>query len=249
MSQVGSTCVKDYLGWTFSASALVTEEDFSEFEISGGLGSYSGVSTLTAMSWAVCAVDKMGYIKSNEGLSTKDLVWSKLLGGFAGARIWKELIDKSPTDEQVEKAKELIEYGKNFEGDSSYAENVRTVASLEFQKFSTIGILVSIIKAKQKATEVEIQKLETPTYKNEQYAPTGERIEIPVKVLAENTFETQFGWTTLYTFSNGDYQFKWFSSRELAINVGDEIKIKGTIKGSDEYKGTFSTLLTRCKVA
>lgn len=247
LSQVGSTCVKDYLGWDFHASALVTEEDFEEFESLGG--GFSGVSTLSAMTWAVCAVEKIGYIKSGDGASTKELVWGKLLGGFHGANVWKYWVDETPTEEQVKKAQELIEYGKTFAGESSYAENVRTIASLEFQKLSTIGILVSIIKAKQKATEIEIEKEQAPVYKSEQFAPTGERVEIAVKVIAENTFETVYGFTTLYTFSNGEYQFKWFSSRELAIEIGDEIKIKGTIKGSDEYKGTFSTVLTRCKVA
>jgi len=248
LSQVGSTCVKDYLGWTFYASALVTEDDFKE-EFESLKGGHSGVSTLDAMTWAVCAVEKIGYRKSNDGVSTRDLVWGKLLGGFHGAEVWKYWVNETPTDKQIEKAKELIEYGKTFEGDSSYAENVRTVASLNFQKESTIGILVSIIKAKQKSTEIEIANQEKPVYKNEQFASVGERIEIPVKVTAQNTFETVYGWTTLYTFSNGDYQFKWFSSREFAIEVGDEIKIKGTVKGSDEYKGTFSTVLTRCKIA
>ena len=170
-------------------------------------------------------------------------------GGHHGANLWKSVIDETPTDDHVTKAYELIEYGKTFEGDSAYAENVRVVSSLQYQTHSTVGILISIIKAKQKATEIEIAKAEQPVYKSEQFAPTGERVEIPVKVLAENTFETAYGWTTLYTFSNGEYQFKWFSSSNHSIQVGDEIKIKGTIKGSDEYKGTFSTVLTRCKVA
>jgi hypothetical protein len=30
IKQVGSTCIKDFLGWDFSATALVTEEDFEQ---------------------------------------------------------------------------------------------------------------------------------------------------------------------------------------------------------------------------
>ncbi len=248
LSQVGSSCVKDFLGWEFSASALVTEEDFEE-EFGGfSGGSYSGFDTLSVLALAVCAVEKIGYVPSGSGISTKDLVWEKLTGGFHGVSKWKEFIGQEVTDAHREKAQELREFGKNFEGESSYAENVRVVCGLEYQSHSTVGILVSIIKAKQKSQEQEVARQEAKAYKAEQFASTGERVELEVTVLSENTFETQFGWTTLYTFSSGEYQFKWFASNGTKLEIGDKALIKGTIKGSDEYKGTFSTLLTRCKV-
>ena len=108
--------------------------------------------------------------------------------------------------------------------------------------------MVSIIRAKQKSQEQVVARQEAKVYKAEQFAPTGERVELEVTVLSENTFETQFGWTTLYTFASGEYQFKWFASSGTNLEVGDKAVIKGTIKGSDEYKEIFSTLITRCKV-
>lgn len=250
LSQVGSTCVKDFLGWQFNPSWLVTEEDFAEAFETGFTG-FSGVSTVTALGWGLFAVDELGYISPGNGVSTRELVWGKLMGGYHGANVWKYYFENkaqsAPSDDYFEKAKELLEWGKTFEGESAYASNVRLVCGLEYQKPSTIGILISIIKAKQNQIAKEVE--EKITYKSEQFAPTGEKVEIAVKVLNENTFETTYGLTTLYTFTDGEYQFKWFSSRGLNVEIGDEIKIKGTVKGSDEYKGTFSTLLTRCKVA
>ena len=245
LSQVGSSCVKDFLGWEFSASALVTEEDFEE-EFGGFSGSgFSGFDTLSVLALAVCAVEKVGYVPSGSGLSTKEIVWEKLNGGFYGLNKWKEIIGQEVTDAHREKAQELREFGKGFEGDSSYAENVRLVSGLTFQKYNTVGILVSLLKASQRQAEAKAEK---KVYKSEILAPVGEKIEVEVTVLSENTFESQFGLTTLYTFESGEHQLKWFSSRGLNVEIGDKFTIKGTIKGSDEYKGTFSTLLTRCKV-
>lgn len=244
ISQVGSSCVKDFLGWEFSASALVTEEDFQQ-EFGGFAGgSYSGFDTLGVLATAVCAVEKTGYVPSGSGLSTKEVVWDKLNGGFHGVSKWKELVGQEVTDAHRAKAQELLEFGKNFEGDSGYAQNVRIVSGLTFQKYSTAGILISLLKAYQRQTE---EKVEKKVYKSEILAPVGEKIEVEVTVLGENTFESQFGLTTLYTFESGEYQLKWFSSRGLNVEIGSKLKLKGTVKGTDEYKGTFSTVLTRCK--
>lgn len=244
LSQVGSSCVKDFLGWEFSASALVTEEDFEE-EFGGfSGGSYSGFDTLSVLALAVCAVEKVGFVPSGSGLSTKEIVWEKLVGGTYGLNKWKEIIGQEVTDAHREKAQELREFGKGFEGDSSYAENVRLVSGLTFQKYNTVGILVSLLKAAQRQAEPKIEK---KVYKSEILAPVGEKVEVEVTVLSENTFESQFGLTTLYTFESGEYQLKWFSSRGLNVEIGTKFTLKGTVKGTDEYKGAFSTVLTRCK--
>ena len=246
LSQVGSSCIKDFLGWDFSASALVTEEDFEQAFGGYSGGGFSGISSLDIVAYGVKAVQKVGYIKSSEGFSTKDLVWGKIRGINSEVKSWNEFEIGEVGEAEYAKAQELIEWGKTFEGDSSYAQNVRAVCNLDFQTSSTIGILVSIVKVEsnQKAKEI----VESLVFKSEQFAPTGDKVEIDIEVIGQNTFESQYGWTTLYTFSNGEYQFKWFSSRGLNVEIGDKFTIKGTVKGSDEYKGTLSTVLTRCKV-
>lgn len=248
LSQVGSSCVKDFLGWEFSASSLPTEDVFEdEF---GGLvgGGFSGFSSSAILAYGLTQVAKIGYLPSSEGISTKSLVWDKLSGGNYGEKNWKEIVGVEPGIAEFEAAKELIEYAKNFAGDSSYAENLRAVACLEFQSFSTVGILLSIIKAKQKIEAQAVLAEQQVVYKKEQYAAIGSKIQVEVTVLGANTFESAYGWTTLYTFSSGEYQFKWFSSSGINVAVGDKVIIKGTVKGSDEYKDSFSTLLTRCKI-
>jgi hypothetical protein len=247
LSQVGSSCVKDFLGWNFYASALVTEQDFEdEF---GGVsgGGISAISTEAIIAHAIKAVQKLGYVKaSGEGLSTKDLVWGVLKNINQYNEIWAENEIGEAGEAEYEKARQLIEWGKNFEGESSYAQNVRSVCQLGFQKDSTVGIAVSIVKVEANQREKAIvEKIE---FKKEQFAETGSKVEVEVTVAGSNTFETQYGWTTLFTFVNeGGYQFKWFASNGGNVEIGEKVKIKGTVKGSDEYKDVFSTVLTRCK--
>ncbi len=69
LSQVGSSCVKDFIGWTFYASALVTEQDFED-EFGGWSGGISAISTEAIIAHAILAVKKLGYVKASEGVST-----------------------------------------------------------------------------------------------------------------------------------------------------------------------------------
>lgn len=248
LSQVGSTCVKDFLGWDFHASALVTESDF-ENEFGGYIGGgNTGIDTVSVIAHAIKAVEKIGYVKSDSGSSTRNIVQGKINGVNSYVSQWKEYVGEDVTEADILKAIELIEWGKGFEGDSGYAENLRAVCQLKYQADSTIGIAVSLVKVFNNQIAQEIIKKEQVQFSKEQYAETGTKVELDVTCTGQNTFETQYGYTTLYTFVSGSSQFKWFSSSNADIETGVQIKIKGTVKGSDEHKEVFSTLLTRCKI-
>lgn len=237
IKQVGSSCVKDYLGWTFNPSYIVTEEKFQE-EFGSRFSGPSGIDTLSVATIAIkiSKDDRYSYIGVKE--TVRDYFFSPHKKLEINQRIG------ATTESDIAEGKAIIEFAKSFEGDSSYAENLRAVASLEFQDYSTIGIFVSAIRVKEKQVAKETAK----TYLATQFAPTGDKVEIPVKVLSKSDFETQYGWSTLWTFESGDYRFKWFDSGyTFNAQVDDEFTIKATIKGSDDYKGSFSTMLTRVK--
>ncbi len=244
VKQVGSSCVKDFLGWNFTASALITEEDFEE-EYGGYTGGgFSGIGTLSVATLAVKVVKEIGYIKE----VTRDTVLGYFFGSYSQRSDLEKTYGKSFTEAEYAEGQALINFAQNFAGDSSYAENLRAIAQLQFQRYETIGILISAIRAKERLAEQEVAQQTAKVYKSEQIAPTGERVELAVKVLASNTFETQFGSTTLWTFESGEFKVKWFDSGySFNAEIGDELIIKGTVKGSDEYKGTFATTLTRVK--
>ena len=77
-----------------------------------------------------------------------------------------------------------------------------------------------------------------------------ERIHnITAKVKSIHGFEGMYGYTSVYTFTSGDYVFVWITSKcNMNLAVGDTIDLTGTIKKFDEYMGVAQTYLTRCLV-
>ena len=77
-----------------------------------------------------------------------------------------------------------------------------------------------------------------------------ERIRnITAKVDSIRGFEGMYGYTSVYTFTSGDYVFVWMTSKcDLGLAVGETVDLTGTIKKFDEYMGVAQTYLTRCLV-
>lgn len=77
-----------------------------------------------------------------------------------------------------------------------------------------------------------------------------ERIRnITAKVDSIRGFEGMYGYTSVYTFTSGDYVFVWMTSKcDLDLAVGETVDLTGTIKKFDEYMGIRNTYLTRCVV-
>lgn len=72
---------------------------------------------------------------------------------------------------------------------------------------------------------------------------------ITAKVDSIRGFEGMYGYTSVYTFTSGDYVFVWMTSKcDLNLTVGETVDLTGTIKKFDEYMGVSQTHLTRCLV-
>lgn len=59
-------------------------------------------------------------------------------------------------------------------------------------------------------------------------------------------FSSQFGWTNIYTFMDGNNELVWFTAKELNFEKGDIIDLTGTIKKHEEFRGVKTTQLSRC---
>jgi len=86
----------------------------------------------------------------------------------------------------------------------------------------------------------------------------GVRQEWSLVVVKEIALETQFGQSYLYLMEDaGGNQFKWFASNRMgietdagfqAVQAGERVTLKGTVKAHEIYKGAQQTGLTRCKL-
>jgi hypothetical protein len=111
---------------------------------------------------------------------------------------------------------------------------------------STVGLVISGVAMNERRKV----KVATPKEKvaDTIFAPTGSRITVKAKLTGQNSFETAYGFTTIYTFVGEGHKFKWFASSNQNLETGNDYIITGTVKDLSNYKDEASTLLTRCKI-
>lgn len=105
-------------------------------------------------------------------------------------------------------------------------------------------------EAAWKAEQEEFERVRRGHY----YGEVGQKIEIEVKYTGCSSYETIYGWTTVYRFDTDDgAHLVWktgssLGGREFYIVEDDRITIRATIKDHKEYHGIEQTELTRVKV-
>jgi hypothetical protein len=241
IKQLGSTCVKDFLGWDFSPTALPSEEEFDSLDTFRG-GGVSGIDIVNFLAHVVATATEHGYVKAGNHGATAEIIWDAILGrDKASIEAMME-----PSSDQIEQARELLKWGLALEGENDYLNHLRTALKLQFVYRQTKGIVGSVFKiwqnAQAKALEANI------VYRNEIFAPVGTRVKLDVLVLDYSAIQGEYGTTILYQFASGDYKLKWFCTGMTDLDIGKTYTLKGTVKGFEEYRGQYATLLSRCRV-
>ena len=78
----------------------------------------------------------------------------------------------------------------------------------------------------------------------------GDHVKEKVTLVSKRSFYGKFGLTDVYTFQDENENiYTWFTtSATFQKEIGDTFTLKGTVKKHDEFKGTKTTVLTRCRV-
>jgi hypothetical protein len=252
--QVGSTCLKDFLGWNTNPVWILPPSDNDLFG-EGGFGHSAPVySTDTVLAAAWACVEEFGYVRSGDEGSTKGTVLAVLDPRTPAERALARKILPHVAD-SANAATMIREFilSDEFSGYGEYVINLKNIARAEFVEPKFVGFLVSAPQAWAKARErTLIKQRENNELVNEFLGDIGSKLELPVTLKAIRFIEGDYGTTSLYTFVTDDgHLVKWFSSRAVLrdSDVDKAITITGTVKKHDEYNGTKSTILTRCKVA
>lgn len=257
--QVGSSCIKDFLGW--SGTVAFISEDDCDREISGICGSgtveYTTESVL-AVAWA--CVTTFGYIRSGEPGSTRDAV-SEVMYPVENKRnrAIKERI-RPVAAEALSMAQKLREFilSNDFWGDSDYVLNLKTFCAAEWVSPRYLGYLASVPQAYAKHLErTFIKQRKQDALVNEWVGEPADKLTLKVKVVAvrwiEDNYNPYGGSKPLYTMvSDTGHTFKWFASRDafgedVTPEGEDFFTIKATVKKHEEWNELKSTVLTRCK--
>lgn len=270
--QVGSTCMQDFLGvepkglWSIGSDPLEGAED----EWGRGGGGFSSAASLEDTRMVVAAAlvaSNMGrdYRPSSFDNSTPDEV-RDILWGTGGSRE-----QRAARAAAYEKAKALVDGGTvdevvaaaaAMEGNSDYAENMRTLMGAEHTRSKHVGFVASSVKAWAKDAEKRVR--ESRPKAQGWIAPAGAKLNtltmtadgskgVDATVEKAITLESFYGYhpsySTLLIMRTADgHTVKWKASSLVDLDPGDQIRLTGgSVKEQSTYEGTDQTVITRAK--
>jgi len=253
--QVGSTCIKDFLGGN-SPDSIVGKANFISELITfmEGMENYSGGGGATGffinefLATTVACINKFGWLSKSKaemegGQPTAEIVMDVFIPpkNCRGERI-------EVTDEDKEKGKLAADWCESLPDEltdgNEYLYNIRAISRSGMVDRRTAGFAASIVAAYNKSMVDKEPKT------NSNYVGTiKERKVFPLTVKRYNVFDGSYGVTHQYIFHDDEGNvFCWYASSKQDMEVGSKYAVKGTIKSHTEYKGVRQTNLTRCTI-
>lgn len=262
-AQVGSGCVRDFLGgadphrvagWlelidAFGHLLVRAEDDDDFFGCGRGQKRWPVEDVLLA---AALAIRKWGWLSRSKaeecGRDPTSAYVARLLDpppsrGREVRDAWREL---SETDR--EDARAALAWARGLTPTSTFESNLKIAASDGSATGRELGLLCAAIPCWARACERELNRRKwerlgaTSTYQGE----VKKRREFEVTIASHQTLESDFGLTQFYKFvDDAGNLFVWFGSRDLDAKVGDAVVVRATVKKHEEYRGVRQTVLTR----
>lgn len=258
--QVGANCLGDY---THGMSAEGVTSWLSLFEeLVQGEAIYPSSKIIfyynvhEMLCYYIETVKHFGYVRSSDPNST---VWEsfdfylydhdRTRLGMNADNVWRKMNSvnyKAITPENERKAEECIAWVEEQEESSNYMHNLKTVCLSQCVTAKNLGVVASVLPTMNKDLErkAEQKRMEKSNY----VGKVGERITVEVtsfKLLT--SWENNWGFTRLYKIVDATGNvYVWKTSNNIEEDV---VKIVGTIKAHNEFRGVKQTELTRCKVS
>ena len=255
--QVGSSCIKTFLGdetpenilhrANFIAELMSFLEGSKKIGPGGPPGSAPDYDELFHIEMFLentsAAIRQYGWL--SKGKAYED-------GGIPTAqrvenRIYYGSITHPVNDGDKELARKAAEWAENLSDrecdDSDYLFNIRAIARSGMVGVRTFGFAASIIPAYQRSQNSKTSSV------SKHIGAAGDKIQVVLTLRNSFSFMSSFGYCTKYIFEDEDSNvFTWTTSANKDFNTDETYKIKASIKGHGEYKGTKQTILTRCRL-
>lgn len=269
--QVGSTCIKDFLGHTvnvFGAYAKILG-DIEDMEIGDCGPRPIPMYLLSGFLPLACEViSQFGFVSKKKAYEDDTLYPTSSLiqdveEGRSGNPNFKEYRDFEVTERSKKLAEKITEWGESLK-DREYLNDYLYSISLLFETgvfdFRSYGLATSIVFA-YKNEMGEIEKKKTDNKKPSEYvSEVGQRIEVIAKIIKVLPIESDFGGCDLYLMEDLEgNSLNWYSSGSgfvlkkgknyqdwVYADTGDIVKFVGTVKAHKDYKGIKQTQFTRC---
>lgn len=251
---VGKGCLKDFVGIEVENFAkyihdieeiVLGDEELKIYDTD--LGRYKiCVDVVEYLANCIKVIAETGYTKK-----VKETAFTEMKKGNIEERF-------------IEEAKKVIEFFKNIELDEydTFENNVKNFVTGKIPVTGENGFIayapVLMEKIQKQRAEHEARNAEKA--KSDYVGEIGKKITITGKGSVITSYQTQWGFTTIYKFvDENDNVFIWKTSNTITgtENHGDIVYVKdmetititGTVKEHNEYNGEKQTVLTRCKVS
>lgn len=263
--QIGRSCLRDFLGHVdpehlASMASLIANlsgsldyEDEYERQPRGA----ARFSTREFVATTSALVRCLGWIsrassQNGHGQATAD--WARaILAGYLSKDEKSKLESNGfailPEDESL--ADSAIAWGRELTGSNDYQWNLRVSLSDEWLPRKSEGIAASVVTAYQKHLGYETEKrVKADSEASSAFlGKVGERITTEAVITSVRPIESDWGTSTLVMFNAQGNILKWFYSGFLSADeIGETVKVTGTVKAHETYKGVNQTALTRCKL-
>jgi hypothetical protein len=259
--QVGSSCVRDFLGhgapeqigaFCEGLFKFVREVREDDFLYGGRFENRFFVSSLLVITCAVIRV--FGWVSSKVAQEKQCQPTSFYVSQYY--REDKETVKAigELTDEDrgiAEKALEWIKGKAREELKGDYMYNLKALCEMETIQDKHISFVVSLIATYRREYErfllAQAEKKEPSSWIGH---PDLGRMKLQnVKVIGVSSFEGMYGTTYLYRFlANGKDKLTWFASKDQGLEQDQLVNIAFSVKKLDEYKGEHITIIQRAKL-
>lgn len=250
MIQVGSTCLKDFLGW--SGNPVFYAEDALRAEIDGWVSGTSAdytVATILATAWAVVALE--GFHPASFGdNSTRTQIERALLHRSQRAIDLRKALAPHMDDARAI-VPTIIETLLERLGSSDFESNLRAVVAAECLPERLYGIAAAAIPVYQKMVNCAPGTPETDRPEPVWLGTKGEKVTVTGKINVAMTVDGYAYGTTsrLVIIETDTALIKVMSAAAWAYQttVGDMVTVTGTVKDHATYRGAKQTVLARVK--
>jgi hypothetical protein len=264
LKRVGRTCLGDFLGHHGNPSALIGHlnlwgKAFEALESSAAAGIGTATNTLELVRFVAFVAQEM----NRYGWISKGKAWENHLTATADRAqnaYWSSDFQKDmPTADDDFRALQAVTWARGLTDseveENDYLYNLRAVCLDDFIRPKRGGLAGSVIVAAERAIEKAARAASGPQ-SNLHVGTVGEKIELDLKLVDTRATEGYYGPTTWHKFEDAaGNSLAWFASNpefiktddgsKRTMNVGETLRLKGTVKKHRDFQGRNQTTLTR----
>ncbi len=244
--QVGSTCIKDFLGFNVSLIASRFQliniiEGFCGEHVTGG---QRIVNLKTFLAIVGVLIDEYGYISTKSLSQRDDTAVPTGQDAFKVATTisnYSTEIRRKVTDEHRDNVDKVLEWFEKQDTSKDYFYNLSVVIKNNYVTSKVANLTASIMAVYLKA----MAEAREPKVPSEHFGVVGERVQMEVEVLNFYTIETSYGIGRIYRMVTTEGNIvTWFTSTSN-LEIGKKYRGVARIKKHDEYRNIKQTVITR----